>query len=149
MSGTITQEILKRAIELVKASPEVVEEELAKLAKWATEPHTIELPCYGIVVDLTGDGGGSISSDVKEVCEHCKDPECDMDCMDFGEYCSDRDMEAQQKKQEERDGFVAYNGGVDAITSMILAHAIAGIDIETPAYIEGIETAIQALGNNT
>ena len=33
---------------------------------------------------------------------------------------------------------------VDGIESMILAHAIAGIDIESPAYIEGIETAVEA-----
>jgi len=33
---------------------------------------------------------------------------------------------------------------IDGITSMILAHAIAGIDIETPAYVEGIEAAVGA-----
>jgi hypothetical protein len=36
----------------------------------------------------------------------------------------------------------------DGIFSMILAHAIAGVDIESPAYIEGIETAVEAVGNN-
>lgn len=36
----------------------------------------------------------------------------------------------------------------DGIFSMILAHAIAGIDIESPAYIEGIETAVEAVGNH-
>ena len=39
-------------------------------------------------------------------------------------------------------------GEFDGIFSMILAHAIAGIDIECPAYLEGIETAIEAAGNN-
>ena len=34
----------------------------------------------------------------------------------------------------------------DGIFSMILAHAIAGVDIESPAYLEGIETAIEAVG---
>jgi len=33
----------------------------------------------------------------------------------------------------------------DGIFSMILAHAIAGIDIESPAYLEGIETAIKGI----
>jgi hypothetical protein len=37
---------------------------------------------------------------------------------------------------------------VDGIFSMILAHAIAGVDIESPAYLEGIETAVEAVGNN-
>ena len=38
---------------------------------------------------------------------------------------------------------------VDGIESMILAHAIAGVDIESPAYLEGIETAVEAVSNNT
>lgn len=33
---------------------------------------------------------------------------------------------------------------VNALESLILAHAVAGIDVETPAYMEGIETAINA-----
>ena len=37
--------------------------------------------------------------------------------------------------------------GNDAIESMILAHAAAGVDIQSPAYIEGIETAADALDN--
>jgi hypothetical protein len=37
---------------------------------------------------------------------------------------------------------------IDAIESLILAHACAGIDIESPAYIEGIETAVEACSNN-
>lgn len=37
---------------------------------------------------------------------------------------------------------------IDGIESMILAHAIAGIDIESPAYIEGIETAVEAVANH-
>jgi len=37
---------------------------------------------------------------------------------------------------------------IDGIESMILAHAIAGVDIESPAYIEGIETAVEAVANH-
>jgi len=37
---------------------------------------------------------------------------------------------------------------IDAIESLILAHAIAGIDVQSPAYIEGIETAIDAIDNH-
>ena len=36
---------------------------------------------------------------------------------------------------------------IEGIESMILAHAIAGVDIESPAYIEGIETAVEAGSN--
>jgi len=38
--------------------------------------------------------------------------------------------------------------GIDAIESMVLAHACAGVDIESPAYIEGIETAVEAVMNH-
>jgi hypothetical protein len=41
-----------------------------------------------------------------------------------------------------------YIPEIDGIESMILAHAIAGIDIESPAYIEGIETAVEAVANH-
>lgn len=36
---------------------------------------------------------------------------------------------------------------INGIESMILAHAVAGIDIESSAYIEGIETAVEAVSN--
>jgi hypothetical protein len=32
---------------------------------------------------------------------------------------------------------------INAIESLILAHACAGVEINSPAYIEGIETAIE------
>lgn len=34
---------------------------------------------------------------------------------------------------------------VDAIESMVLSHAIAGIDIQSPAYLEGIEVAFSCV----
>jgi len=76
----------------------------------------INLPCFGIVVSLTGDGGGNITSDMHE---------------ETGDFYDDS----------------VFNTGVDAIESMVLAHAIAGIDIESPAYVEGIETALLALAH--
>lgn len=41
-----------------------------------------------------------------------------------------------------------YNHAIDGLESLILAHACAGIDIESPAYLEGIETAVDAITNN-
>ena len=41
-----------------------------------------------------------------------------------------------------------WDGIVDAIESMVLAHSIAGIDIASPAYIEGLETAVESASNN-
>ena len=77
----------------------------------------IELPIFGIVIDLTSDGGGSISS---------------------------RDLKTEHDDEEDE----LYNASMDGIESMILAHAIAGIDIESPAYLEGVKTAVDGCANN-
>jgi hypothetical protein len=45
------------------------------------------------------------------------------------------------------DSLNEYHFYVNAIESLVLAHACAGIDIESPAYIEGIETAVEAASN--
>jgi hypothetical protein len=37
---------------------------------------------------------------------------------------------------------------VDAIESLILAHAQAGIDINSPAYVTGLKTCLEAIANN-
>jgi hypothetical protein len=42
---------------------------------------------------------------------------------------------------------IALQAGLHAIESMILAHAAAGVDIQSPDYVEGLETAIQACHN--
>lgn len=41
-----------------------------------------------------------------------------------------------------------FNNAMDGIESMILAHAIAGLDIRNPRYLEGIEVAVQSCANN-
>ena len=41
-----------------------------------------------------------------------------------------------------------YNASMDGIESMVLAHAMAEIDVTTPNYIEGLETAIDSCANN-
>lgn len=38
---------------------------------------------------------------------------------------------------------------LEAIESLILAHACAGVDVESPAYIEGINTALEAIDNHS
>lgn len=40
-----------------------------------------------------------------------------------------------------------FNAAIDGIESLILAHYQAGIDVQSPAYIEGIETAVEAASN--
>jgi hypothetical protein len=42
----------------------------------------------------------------------------------------------------------AYSSAVDALESLILAHACAGVDIAAPAYLEGVEVAVEAIAAN-
>jgi hypothetical protein len=41
-----------------------------------------------------------------------------------------------------------YHAAVDALESLILAHACAGVDVQSPAYVEGIEIAVEAITNH-
>lgn len=124
------------------------------------EKKTIKLDCYGIVIILTGPepipigglwrwGSGTITSDMKEVCKYCQDPDCLMDCPEYKEYASDRDTDIVAERLEERAEFQRHRGMIDVLEALTLHHAVAGIDIESPAYIEGVETVLDAITNNT
>ena len=78
---------------------------------------TFNLGVYDIVVTVEEDGSGSINSSLND-----------------GE-------------RDDGENYLEYEAAVNTIESMILAHACAGIPIDSPAYIEGIETAINAIAN--
>jgi hypothetical protein len=42
----------------------------------------------------------------------------------------------------------AYNNALDALESLILAHASNGIDVASEAYQTGVQTALDACANN-
>jgi len=50
-------------------------------------------------------------------------------------------------EEQEGEESIGFEAGVNAIESMVLAHFCAGIDVTLPEYLEGIETAYNALGN--
>lgn len=89
----------------------------------------IELPCYGIVIELGPEDperpgayqGGNLVNGIPREEADPDDPE---------------------------DDPAEYNAAMDGIESLILAHACAGINVTSPAYVEGIETAVQACANN-
>ena len=41
-----------------------------------------------------------------------------------------------------------FNAAIDGLESLILAHACAGVNVQSPAYVEGIETAVDAIANH-
>lgn len=79
---------------------------------------SIDLPCYNIRVAIYENGAGTITSDL------FKDLDDNFDEVDS-----------------------QLESSIEAITSLILAHACAGVNIGSLGYIEGIETTIEAILN--
>ena len=79
---------------------------------------TINLPCFGIVIDLGPE-----------------DPE-HPGAYQGGKITSNL-------KGSNR----LCRAAMDAIESLVLAHACAGVDVASPGYVEGIETAVEACLN--
>jgi hypothetical protein len=82
------------------------------------------LPCYGITIRLDREptsekpGSGMLTSDLR------------------------------LKIMDSAADDVKYIAALDGLESLILAHACAGIDVASPAYIEGIETAVDAISSH-
>ena len=71
------------------------------------------------------------------------------DPNEYGDVNGVITSELHEEPTDEMDtDHTIYNSMMDAIESMILAHACAGIDVTTPAYACGIETAVQACADN-
>lgn len=51
-------------------------------------------------------------------------------------------------KGDEEDEDTEFNAAMDGISSLVLAHAMAEIDVESKGYIEGLDTAISACESN-
>lgn len=43
---------------------------------------------------------------------------------------------------------VATNAAIDAIESMVMSHYAAGVRVNSPAYLEGLEVAVESIFNN-
>lgn len=79
----------------------------------------ITLPCFNIEVMIDGKGGGTITSELSDLDKNSKEYPPFSDSPYYTSYVFATTME-----------------------SLILAHAIAGVNIEHLAYIAGIETAM-------
>ena len=95
---------------------------------------TIKLSCFNIEVqlDVNKKGGGSIISNLH-----------DKEFLDEQEEL----FTSIKNEIEDLEGKIQFEAAIDAIESIILAHACAGVDIEDSAYIEGIESVVQACSN--
>ena len=79
---------------------------------------------------------GSCGHDNKRHCEYCGE----IDCLGNCDKCKDVEIDIRSRRN--------YNTMIDAIGSLILAHACAGVNVEDKKYMEGIQTAIEACANN-
>jgi len=100
--------------------PEFPEYEDAVCVCRSTGVRRIELSSYDIVIELdVGEGSGNISSSLHEK----------------------PNLAIMEDTDEVRD----YNFAIDGLESMILACACVGVDVESPAFLEAIETAVEAI----
>ena len=76
---------------------------------------TIELPCYGIKVTLA-EQDGQVSGEIQS------------DLIESGRIAGKEDIDY----------------AMDGVESMILSCACSGIDIQSPAFLEAIETSVDA-----
>lgn len=79
---------------------------------------TITLPIFGIVVEISENNSNATISST--------------------------DLKTVNNDTEDE----LYNSAIDGLESMILACACSGIDIETPQFLEAIESSVQAISNN-
>lgn len=102
---------------------------------------TIQLPCYNMVLHLSGKSG-TITSNLKEGCPCCGSSDCWFDC-------DESKAEDSPETEGEARTRIEFNRVIDGIEALVLAAACEGIDVESPAFLAAIETAVEAAGNNT
>jgi hypothetical protein len=92
--------------------------------KLAATEVDVEITCedFHIHVEATVGGSGLITSNLR------------------GSVAADHDSD--------EDDSHPYNAAMSAIESIILAHACAGVNVATAAYLEGIAVAVEAVANN-
>lgn len=103
----------------------------------------IRLSSFGIVVTpatITDEMGRS-------TCPHCNRGSCCYSCEGSTAQMVDGNTNPAIQSEEEVSARLRGNGALDGITSLILACYAAGIEINTPAFLEAIETAVQAVEN--
>jgi hypothetical protein len=100
----------------------------------------INISEFGLEIEVDDTGGGWITSKMKEACPYCGENGCYSSC-DESQYASDVNEESEDNVENRK----SFNTSIDALESLILAHACAGIDVEAYGYVEGIRTALQAI----
>ena len=94
----------------------------------------IELPCYGIRIQLDREhtaempGNGAITDRLPALA--CPRP---AQSMQMGRY-----LDVVQAS-------AVFDSALLGVLALILAHACTGVDVESPAYVEGIEMTVDRI----
>lgn len=119
---------------------------------------TINLPVHGITIELYSEGEKRLVQHIQQTPNHCLTVGCG------GSITSDlKESFAEQHKERHRSNYpgavrvcdchncklelASYNAAIDGLERLVLAQACLGINVQTPAYLEALETAIDAIGN--
>jgi type II secretory ATPase GspE/PulE/Tfp pilus assembly ATPase PilB-like protein len=95
------------------------------------------------------DGSGVIEGRLtRETCPECNSPTCILDCEASQAANNEEAEDYDENYREAVSGRFKYNGVLDAIEALALAHACSGIDVSDPRYVDGIETVVDAAANN-
>ena len=107
---------------------------------------TVNLSSFGISVTFDEETvAGRVDSNLeRQVCNGCGQPDCCYQC----DNSQGVDADLENNEEDEVAARLKWNGAVDAIESFILAAACAGIDIDTPVFLEAIESTFEAISNN-
>jgi len=107
------------------------------------KPKAYDLLIAGNLLSVVvNDNSGTIEQGLpRETCPSCDQADCCNQC--------DGSRGADDNEESEGDAInrTRYNAVLNAVESIILAHACAGIKVDDPKYIEGIETTLEAAGN--
>jgi len=60
---------------------------------------------------------------------------------------NDRGGSISSAELQDENASPEYRAAIEGLLSVILAHACAGVDVESPAYLEGVEVAVDSITN--
>jgi hypothetical protein len=81
------------------------------------------------MVEMDANGEGTITSDLKEVCQECGSADCYRTCEGSGE--TDEQIASRR----------LYNAAVVGLERLILAAACTGVDVVSPAFVDAVRKA--------
>jgi len=99
----------------------------------------IDIPGEGTIIIKTDGRMGSMDSDLKEPCPHCESRTCNYDC--------DGSKGANEEHADD-EGRAEFNAAIDGLESLVLAMAVAGLDVTSAKFRDCLQTSLTAITSN-